>query len=499
MWQKELKKYQKETDWQALAAILLFLALATITPSVKIFFLLAFALLSFLVLKYSFPKAFIYVSLPLSYVSMAQTHSVLVVPAKAIFSGQYWEGKHLVYGFSPYFFITIVALLFIFFLQKKFKKFELKNYHFAAIAFIFCGFLSAFYASLMPSLSILNVFGQVGALTFIWYLKTILSSSNQFEKRKFLVTIFLVLSSLICYESLFVFKQTLSQSPIGLAIEATQFAPVFGLGSDESGSFRPFGLQAHPNGLANQQLILLSAVSIIFTFLRKKSSKIPLQKILLFVSILAITNIVLSLSRAAFVVLFIVFYFLWARHRRVVVESSQKFQQALRQIPASYKLFVIVIIGFLFFKLSDRLLYSIYSFSEFGGVNTRAIQYTEALEVFKKSPILGIGDRMFIPTSYQLFPNGVMTYFPEEVHSGLLLMLVERGLLGGITYLIFIILMLKSINDTRLEPSTKSVLYSGLIVGFVMMTFHPERNFFSLFIILTMALLENKNDQKFTI
>jgi O-antigen ligase len=451
-----------------------------------------------LVFKFSFPKAFIYASLPLLYVSLEQTHPILVIPAKAIISNQYWEGRHLTYGFSPHFFITIVALLLIFYWRKNLKKFEFKDYQLAAIAFVLCGFLSAFYASLMPNLSSLSVFGQVGILTFFWYVRALLMSSSQFEKQKFLITLFLILSSLIIYESLFVLKQTLSQSPVGLAIEATQFAPVFGLGSDESGSFRPFGLQAHPNGLANQQLVLLSSVFLIFAYLQKKYSKIPLQKILLFISVLAVTNIVLSLSRAAFVAIFAVFILLWVRHRGFMTQINQTIQKKLFQIPNRYKIIIILILGFLFFRLSNRLLYSVYSFSEFGGVNTRAIQYAEALEVFKKSPFFGIGDSMFIPTSYQLFPQGVMTYFPEEVHSGLLLMLIERGLLGGIVYLIFMLFLLKKIKKTKLHSSTKSVLYSGLIVGLVMMFFHPEKNFFSLFVLLTMAILENKNDYKFT-
>lgn len=492
-----LKHYQKETDWPALLAIIIFLLLATIVPSVKVYFVLAFTLFSFLLYKYSFAKAFVYVTLPLSYVSMAQTHSILVIPVKAIISHQYWEGRHLVYSFSPYFFITIVALLLIFFWYKKLKKIKLKNYHLAAVVFIFSGLLSAFYGSLIPALSLLSVFGQAVSLTLTWYLAALLISSNKVRKQKMLLTIFLIYSLVIFYETLFVFKQTISQAPVGLAIEATQFAPVFGLGADESGSFRPFGLQAHPNGLANQQLLLLSCCFLIFTFISKKNSKIPLQKILLLIFIMASTNVILSLSRAAFVAIFIVLALMWIREKPVLLIVKNKFQTQLKQIPTGYKLFTILTIAFLFFRLSDRLLYSIYSFSDSGGINTRTIQYTEALEVFKKSPIFGIGDKMFIPTSYQLFPKGVMTYFPEEVHSGLFLVVIERGLLGGIIYMIFILLFLKKIRKSKLQSSTRSVLYSGLIVGIVMMIFHPERNHFSLFVLLAMAILENNHDFKF--
>lgn len=499
MWlTKKLKPYKKESDWQALLAILIFLIIVIVTPSVKVFFILAFTLLSFLVLIYSFPKAFLYASLPLSYVSMAQTHTILVVPAKAIISNQYWEGRHLIYSFSPFLFISLIAILMILFWQIKLKKYKLKNYHLAALALILSGFLSVFYASLIPSLSFINVLSQFCSLTITWYLGFVLINSDNKERQKILLTLFLITSSLIFYESLFVFKQTLSQSPIGLAIEATQFAPVFGLGSDESGSFRPFGLQAHPNGLANQQLIWLSTVLLIYTFLRKKTSKIPVQKILLIVSMIALASIILSLSRAAFVAVFAILFMMWIRHRSIMIKANQEFQKKLHQVPIGYKLFTIFILGFLFLRLSNRLLYSIYSFSEFGGISTRTIQYGEAIEVFKKSPIFGIGDRMFIPTSYQLFPKGVMTYFPEEVHSGLLLLFIERGLLGGTTYLVFLFLLIKKIRSAKLQSSTKSVLYSGLLAGFIMMIFHPEKNFFSIFTLFAMSLLENKYDYKFT-
>src|SRR5690606_12520280 len=107
------------------------------------------------------------------------------------------------------------------------------------------------------------------------------------------------------------------------------------------GGFRPFGLQAHPNGLANQQLILISSSFLIFAYLRKKSSKIPLQKILLFVLIFSIINIILSLSRAAYVAIFAVFFIMWLRHPHLVKKINQELQIKMRQIPLGLKLFII--------------------------------------------------------------------------------------------------------------------------------------------------------------
>jgi O-antigen ligase len=141
---------------------------------------------------------------------------------------------------------------------------------------------------------------------------------------------------------------------------------------------------------------------------------------------------------------------------------------------------------------------SIYSFSEFGGINTRETQYAEAFSVFLKSPIFGIGDRMFIPTSFQLFPKGIMSYFPEDVHNGFFLFIIERGLLGFTAYVFFMILLCKKITNSQANKEIKSVIYSGLIAGFTMMAFHPERNFLSDFVLLVVVFANFNYEKRIT-
>lgn len=501
VWWQKLGIYQKKTDWLALVAITTIYVLATYVSNVKLSFVLSFTLLSFLTLVYSFPKALVYSALPLSYASLSQVHRILVVPSQAIINDQYLEGRHLLYGFSPYFLMSLIAFIMIFFWKNKQKinkkKIKsLQSYHFAAIAFVLCGFLSAVYASLIPSLSLTIVIQQLSSLAFSWYFGFILVNTNKSATQKFLLTLFTIVSITITYESIFVIKQFVSQLSISSA-GIVAFAPTFGLGADESGEFRPYGLQAHPNGLANKHLILLSTLFLVFTFLPKKGSVLPIKKILLFTASLSLTNITLSLSRAAFLAIFIVFLFLWFRHPHLIKTVSQTLRKKIQSISSKQFIGIILILGFLFFKLSNRLLYSTYSFSESGGISTRAVQYAEALEVFSKSPILGIGDYMFIPTSYQLFPKGVMTWFPEDVHNGLLLVLIERGIIGMTTYLFFLFLIIRTVKNSKLYGSTKSVIYSGIIADLVIMGFHPERNFLTISMLTLLSILGNKNDYKF--
>lgn len=502
MWQiKKIYKYQQLIDLIAILAIIVFLSLALLVPNVKIFFILAFVFFAFLTINYSFPKAFVYSTLPLTYVSLAQGHPILVVPAKAIVTNQYWEGRHIGFGFAPYLFISFVALFLTIIWQKKFKnKNKLANHEKLIIILFGCGVLSGIYGSLMSSLSVFSVFSQFLSIIWIWYLSKILKNANQNQRQKIFLTIFTIIATLITYESLIVFKQSISQSPIGLAIEKTGFAPAFGAGADESmGGFRPFGLQHHPNGLANNQLILGFSIWLIYQQLKfKKSSKIAkyTKNTLALIFTLVLINIILSLSRAVFLALFIGILFIFLRHKKEFFRITKKVKNTVDQIPIRYKLVFLIISFALIFKLGTRMITSIYSFTEFGGISTRLEQYREAIEVFKKSPIFGIGDEMFIPTSYQLFPQGVMTYFPENVHNGFLLFMIERGLLGTAIYLVFIILTLQKTHQSNVNKLDKSIVYSGLIAIFTVMIFHPEKNFFNIFLLLQLIIINLNYEKK---
>ncbi len=496
MWQiKKLFKSQQIVDSGAILALLVFLSLSLLVQNVKIFYVLAFSFFAFLTLTFSFPKAFIYSTIPFSFVSLAQVHPILVVPTKAIVTNQYWEGRHIVFSFAPYFFISLIALISIASWKKKLKsRNQLTNIEKLVIISFACGILSGIYGSLISTLSVFSVFSQFLGVLWAWYLSKSLKVANQLQKQSIWLTLFTIIAIIISFESLIVFKQTISKSPAGLAIEKTGFAPAFGAGADENiGEFRPFGLQAHPNGLANKQLILGFSAWLIFLQLKfKKSSKIAqhAQNALTFILSLMLINIILSLSRAVYLGLFVGSLFIFLRQRKESFRFIQKLKKTFNHWPTRYKFLFLLFAYILIFKLGTRMINSIYSFSEFGGVNTRLEQYKEAIEVFKKSPIFGIGDEMFIPTSYQLFPSGVMTYFPENVHNGFLLFTIERGLLGLIVYLIFIILTVIKISQSKIKKINKSIVYSGLIAIFSVMIFHPEKNFFNIFLLLALVITD---------
>lgn len=494
----KLKELTRHLDWLAIVISSAFLIGTVFVPSVKVFFVLAFTYFIALTYQYGLAKALIYSSPILGYFNIGQIHQILVIPVSAIISDQYLEGRHLSWLVSPFLMISVVALLLFFWWQRKLQtKFHFLQHEKMIIVATGCALLSALYGSLIPGLSMFQVLTPLVGIIWIMYLITLGKNIRKKEWQKIIVTLTCVILLLIFFEGLVVVLQTLWKSSLGLLIEATQMAPVFGLGADEtSGTFRPFGLSIHPNGLANRQLTLLLSVLFLWSYKGKKKNSHPSQLVWLALGLSAMM-IILSLSRAAYIAVTVVTFFICLRHPNLINQTRHLAIKALAQTRLWHKIILSILTGGLIFKLSQRLLSSLYAFSEAGGVTTRLVQYQEAWEVFKRSPFLGIGDQMFIPTSFHLFPKGVMSYFPENVHSGFLLLLIERGLLGFVFYVLFFWLFFYAIRKSQLQKINKTMLYSGLISGFVMMAFHPEKNFFSLLILLGLAVVhyEKKADK----
>ncbi len=492
MFLNELKSLRKSSDTEAIVASIVFLLVAPFIPNVKLFFVASFVLLAFLVMKYGFIKAFIYTILPVSLIHIGQTHYVSVIPQSKIMSPRYFEDIRLVFTVTPSIIISCASLLLIpWFYKNKIFKEKLFEHEKLLIGLAGCAVLSSFYGSLMPGLSLFAAFSQFSILIWAWYLINYLGFAKKDEKIKVIFSILLILAIMVCYEALIVFAQQLMGSPLGIKVEPTQYAASFGSGADEgNGGFRPLGLQFHPNGMANNQLILMSSIILLLSFLKKKIILKPLIKKFLATTIIFSTmSIILSLSRAVYIscVAGIIIYVLYFPKSinyvlKTIKEINKKINTKVKII------FILLLLAFVI-KFTNRMLNTVYSFAQNGGVETRIKQYVEAAEVFKRSPILGIGDSMFIPTSYQLFPNGIMVYFPENVHNGFFLFLIEKGSLSAIMYIIAFILTYSVIKKLKINKINKIMIYSVAVANYTIMFFHPERNFLSLLIVFILVVV----------
>lgn len=488
----ELKSLKKSSDTEAIVASILFLLAAPFIPSVKLYFVLSFVFLAFLVMRYDFIKGFIYAILPIGLIHVGQTHYISVIPQSKIMSPQYFEDIRLTFTITPSLIISCAGLLLIpFFYKNKSFKAKLMRHEKMLIVLAAYAVLSSYYGSLMPGLSLFSAMSQFSILIWAWYLINYLGSANSPNKTKILFSILLILSIMVCYEALIVFAQQVVGSPLGIKVEPTQYAASFGTGADEGGGgFRPLGLQFHPNGMANNQLILISSVILLSSFLKKKIDQKSLTKKFLTMTIIFSTiSIILSLSRAIYIactagIIIYVLYF-----PKTINVALKKIKILNKKIHWKTKFILVLLLLSLLVKFTGRMLNTVYSFSDNGGVETRIKQYTEALEVFKRSPLFGIGDSMFVPTSYQLFPNGIMVYFPENVHNGFLLFLIERGIFSTIVYIVTLVLAYLAITRSKINKVDRVMIYSAAIANYVVMLFHPERNFLSLSITIILVLM----------
>ena len=482
-------KLNKDLDSAAIIAVNAYFLVSLVVSSTKLSFLFSFILFVFLVYSYSFFKAMVYSMLPLLYLDLGQIHSFIAVPASAIYSLQYWEGRQLVFSFSPFFVIFLSGLL-LFIIWRKIRiNFLL---HEKIILILFGMFGLSFVGSVMPFLSLAFTMNEL--MLIIWGIYLILATKrvSKLEVKKILFTLVIIFTAILLQSTLIVFGQTLKGGALGLAIERTEVAPVFGLGADErAGVFRPFGFSVHPNGLANEVILVGMSILILLQYLSEKltANKKVINKLLIVVVLASFLIIILSLSRAAFIAIFSSLVFFAYRHPKELKKINNLQQRLIINSNFWFKVVLFVIFGVLAFKLTSRLFDSIYSFTELGGVSTRVEQYSEAFEVFKNYPIFGVGVGMFMPASYQLFPDGIMRYFPEPVHNGFLLFLVERGLMSAIVYVVFAIYFYFEIRQLELSKSMKTMIYSGIISSFVMMLFHPQNNFLSFLIILILFII----------
>lgn len=483
-------KLTKDLDLAVIIAVNTYFLVSLVNSSTKLSFLFSFIFFIFLVYRCSFYRAMVYSMLPLLYFGLGQIHSFVAVPASAVRSLQYWEGRHLVFSLSPFFIIFLSGLILLFILWRRIKFSFLLHEKLILILFGMYGL--SFVDSAMPFLSFSFTLGEL--MIIVWGVYLILATKNttKFEVKKIIFTLAIIFTVILLQNTIIVFGQIIKGGALGLAIEKTEVAPVFGLGADErAGIFRPFGFNIHPNGLANGVILVGMSILILLQYLSEKFAQKNslISKLFVVVVLASSILVILSLSRAAFIAVFLSLIFFSYRHPK----EPKKFKNLLHKIAIKSNLWIkfsaLMLIGFFTLTLTTRLFDSIYSFTELGGFSTRSEQYAEAFQVFKNFPIFGTGVGMFMPASYQLFPSGIMRYFPEPVHNSFLLFLAERGVMAASIYITFFMYFCLEISRSKLSKLMKTMIYSGIISSFVMMLFHPQSNFLSFLIVIILFII----------
>ena len=491
-----INRVMKPVDQLAVFSTAIFLIVALISPSVKVYFLASLLWFFFLSLAYSFPKAVIYSVPLLMSLNVGQVYSFLAIPAAKIDSLQYWSGKHLFFVLSPHLIILIAAAIaFPFFYRQAKHKLNLFNHEKLFLVVLGLSLFSSIWPSPLQFLSITFFFRE--GLIVVWFLYLLLIARKKKERSVILSTLVSILITILSFETLLVLGQLVKGSSWGLLIEKSQLVPVFGLGAEEqAGVFRPFGWHHHANSLANNQIMMAAAALIFIDKLSPIYSQKTKRNLSFIILLMIVLTTFISLSRSAVLALVIS----GSLYLYIVFKNSspkmifETLDRSIVKLHPGLKIVLLAVSSLLILKMTNRLFYSSLSFTASGGVVTRYNQSLEAWNVFQRSPLWGFGVGMFIPISHQLFPDGVMRYFPEEIHNGFLLFLAERGAMASIVVLLFFYFLFKRLKRISLNRASLAMVYSGIAVGLIIMMFHPFINLFSLNVLAVLFIMHYEKE-----
>lgn len=269
------------------------------------------------------------------------------------------------------------------------------------------------------------------------------------------------------------------RSTLGIAIESTTELPYFGSGADENSfAVRPIALFQHANIFANFLIWTLYLSGVLYVYLSKGNVLIR-RKFMVFTVLVVIALVLLSLSRAAMLGILLGSIPIFLSERKVFI----KYLEILSRYLQNKKLFILPFFIFFVVALTDRAILSLNSFQRGGGVSVRQELVNEARLIVTRTNFSGVGSNMFIPAAYFYDPNGIMTRFPESVHNGFWLVLVNQGGLFLFFYFTGFFFLLKQIFSTS-DKMLRQITLGGFIAQMIIMLFQPFESFITVYLVI---------------
>ncbi len=456
-------------DSKVIASTLAFFTLCVFIPSNKIFFVLSsLYILAVFFFTRSWKLTLLYVFIPLSQFGIGQSYVFNLIPAHILKHPLYPDGRNAYYAFTPY---TALGLSMVIWVAcagiKKYGSFLWGGAELAAAVSILLQTISAAHSTYVPHLSVLYALNSVFLLAYVMLLRIVLLPSRIHART--------VTASLIALATLCIFFQTglailqyIKRSPVGLKIEVANELPYFGAGADEDSSqVRPVGLTSHANIFAFE-LLNLWAFTVVLWIASGPMMRKNISNVVLIGGAVGSIGIILSQSRSGYLGWLLLsgcFFF-------VLFRFEKKLYASVLAVAQKMKIGIIALIPIATYVTIMRILYTLESFNPHAGAGTRTYLLREATELILKHPVWGVGIGMFIPAAFEQQVTQVMTYFPEAVHNGFVLLLVEQGLLVCFSVVVLYVLLVRSIYEVKNVPL--SILAIGSIFSvWCCMLFQP--------------------------
>jgi len=352
---------------------------------------------------------------------------------------------HTFYDF-PLFMLYILWIPNIFISQT--SKFNFSKLDLCILGLIGMSFLSIYNAVNMDY-CIYGIFRLVIMYLSFFYMANAITS-----KRDVKIILFTLLVGLFC-ESLLGIIQYLRGETFGMALlgESKELVNLEGFKAPIS---RVMGTLGHPNSFATYLgfFIPLSASVILAPI------KIKYKVLCGLVSLLAISTLILTLSRGGWLGFIISIIMLISFVIKGKLFPRKRF---LRIVFVGFILLGAIIIAFQG-KISLRLLSD-----DFGGAYSRIPLMKVAMNMIEAHPLLGIGNNNYteVMRGYDDTNEQISYGFPFEVHNGYLLIASEIGVVGLFFFLLFVVLLYKKGVSLILSCNDKfiSFITVGLLAG----------------------------------
>jgi hypothetical protein len=485
----------QNSEASVLWATVVFCFVSALMPSNKLFFVVAvFYFLGVFFLTQSIKKTLLYTFVPLYLITVGQLYILNVIQPQELHKDSGYDGRQFFFRFTPHSILLIVStiLLVIEVIRKRGNvKFGLEHLVFFSI------FIASFYSVLQAQYFPLFAFATVvrGAATIAWMMLQQQFLADQKEKQKIhiLKTFFLIVLLMMTLQAGLTIGQFVKRSTLGLKIEQTTTIPRFGAGADENAlRFRPVGLNTHANNLAANTNEIFMVGIIVYAWLIRKKENVPWWLITFFVSE-TLLILMLTQSRAAYLGLGIAALIFFMRQKKLCISTFKFLKEKLRPLIIFFLSAVIIIVPI----VAERLVYSLNSFSGSGGFATRQTLEKDALYLISQYPAFGVGPEMYIPAAFNSKTVSLaFTYFPESVHNGFLLYMVEYGLIAFTLQSVLFYLLIRKTLLLNLSDLLKSCLLAGYSSTYIIIFFHPFSDLTNLFILFSWILVYIQQQEK---
>lgn len=467
---------------------MIFLFLSLVVFYVKVYFLLASIYILVIFWKTrSWQKTVVYTFWPLAVYYVGQLYVFRVIQPEELKNPLYPDGRSLFFKFTPLM-VLGVSMLVTWSIRLISQKIRCNWLIVILLIITITRQISAINAGILPWWALLgNTITNLSGVLWIWWVSDYLQISNKKEKMYFWKYFNYFLKTIVIIGSLLVIFQGLKGSGLGLVVEQSAALPYSGSISDKGLLNRPIGLWTHANDAAYAILCFLLAWGLTNFYIAKKTELINEKWLLL-----PLVALIWLQSRSVFLTALPLLGWGWYFYKEEIKNVVKKIKIGLWGWLVGL---VIVFLGTT--VITDRFWHSVVNFGPYDAWDVREKLFLVAKNVLSHHLWWGIGDGNFIPIAFREDMSETMKLFPEAVHNGWTLLLVEQGVIGIIIWIIFLTILIKMWwNFTRKNIKRRWYLIVLIVSQSTVMMFQPFSNILSIGVMLGMILLASEDDKE---